>query len=209
MNDAAVLADYRKYVHMFLDFLRNRDLITVPDPPGIELTAPEERAEFPLSAYSPQTRKIIVTPSLEGKPEEFRKHNPPNAKCISAHEPAHHIHRRAEDQPYKDLSYSFKWLTFPRKGPSYSFLEGFAMYMEGLLPLEQGYYHGAAQELAVLRWLLIRSARAILSVKLHTGQISVEQARDFLIEKLAFDPQHATAEAANNLQETRPHYKSS
>ncbi|MFA6582985.1 MAG: DUF885 domain-containing protein [Elusimicrobiaceae bacterium] len=70
---------------------------------------------------------------------------------------------------------------------------GWAAYAQ-YLALERGYFSHHAAKLVYLRWDLLRSARALLDVMLHTQRITYEKAEDFLVEEVGLTAAQAKAE---------------
>jgi uncharacterized protein (DUF885 family) len=64
--------------------------------------------------------------------------------------------------------------------------EGWGLFTEELM-FELGFLKGDDVRLTQLRNRLWRAARVILDVSLHTGRMSVEEAVDFLAEKVRFE----------------------
>jgi uncharacterized protein (DUF885 family) len=60
---------------------------------------------------------------------------------------------------------------------------------------EQGYYTDPRVRLMQLRALLWRACRVLLDVRLHTGQMTLEEAGAFLQQEAKLEASHARAEA--------------
>ncbi len=78
---------------------------------------------------------------------------------------------------------------------STSFIEGWAHYVEQLM-IEQGY--GADDphfELQQLSMALLRDCRFLVALRLHTGQMSVDEATEFIMREAFFTPIRAQQEA--------------
>ncbi|MEV4245166.1 DUF885 domain-containing protein [Streptosporangium canum] len=73
------------------------------------------------------------------------------------------------------------------------FAEGWALYVEKVMR-EQGYFTTPAQELAHLDFRLFRAARIIVDASLHCGDMSVEQAEEFMTTKSSLTPGTAKGE---------------
>jgi len=73
------------------------------------------------------------------------------------------------------------------------FVEGWGMYSEQMMR-EEGFDAGPAFRTAMYTDAVWRSCRIILDVKMHRGQISEDDATDFLVEHTAFETANARAE---------------
>src|SRR5205814_1985259 len=73
------------------------------------------------------------------------------------------------------------------------FVEGWGMYSEQLMR-EQGFDDAPNFRLNMHTDAIWRACRIILDVKLHRGEISVDDAIDFLVEQTGFERPNATAE---------------
>src|SRR5210317_1502565 len=69
---------------------------------------------------------------------------------------------------------------------------------------EQGFLQGDDVRLTQLRNRLWRAARVILDVSLHTGQMTVDEAVDFLVERVRFE--RYAAELEVGMYTVRPTY---
>ena len=83
------------------------------------------------------------------------------------------------------------------------FSEGWGLFTEELM-FEQGFLHGDDVRLTQLRNRLWRAARVILDVSLHTGQMTVDEAVDFLVERVRFE--RYAAELEVGMYTVRPTY---
>lgn len=77
-------------------------------------------------------------------------------------------------------------------GTSY-FTEGWALYAEGMMH-EQGFYTSTAQQLAYLESRLFRAARMVVDTALHCGEMTVEQAEQFMRRNGLLTPEVARGE---------------
>ncbi|KAA2261760.1 DUF885 domain-containing protein [Solihabitans fulvus] len=73
------------------------------------------------------------------------------------------------------------------------FSEGWALYAERLLR-EQGYFTDPAQELAHVEARIFRAARIVVDTALHCGDMTVEQAEEFMSTKASLTPGTAAGE---------------
>ena len=73
------------------------------------------------------------------------------------------------------------------------FVEGWGMYAE-LMMREQGFDAGPSSRLAMHTDAIWRACRIILDVRMHRGEMMVEEATDFLVEQTSFERPNAFAE---------------
>jgi uncharacterized protein (DUF885 family) len=84
------------------------------------------------------------------------------------------------------------------------FIEGWAFYCEELME-QLGYIDQPIQRLGRLNDQLWRAARIILDVSLHTGKMTVEEAVDFLVDRVGLERTNALAEVRRyTLSPTQP-----
>jgi uncharacterized protein (DUF885 family) len=165
-------------------------------PPGEQITVmptPEYlRTVVPFAAYfePPKFDKhpsgiYIVTPSVRDDPNAMREHYYASISNTSVHEayPGHHL----------QLSAAVAHPSIVRllvDAPE--FVEGWGMYSEQMMR-EQGFDDGPDFLLAMHTDAIWRACRIILDVRMHRGEMSVEQATALLIEHTGFE--HANAQA--------------
>jgi len=172
-----------------------RDLMTVPDDERIDVIATPEymrnvvpfAAYFDPGAFDHDPKGIyIVTPSVGGDPNAMREHNFASISNTSVHEayPGHHLQ-----------------LDTARRNPSLTrlladapeFVEGWGMYSE-LLMREHGFDDDPRFRLIVHTDAIWRACRIILDIRMHRGEVTVEEATDFLVEHTRFERPNARAE---------------
>ena len=73
------------------------------------------------------------------------------------------------------------------------FTEGWGLYTEDLLR-EQGFFRTPEQELCQRDYRLFRAARIIVDTSLHLGEMTVEEAVDFMSTKASLSRETAQAE---------------
>jgi uncharacterized protein (DUF885 family) len=175
--------------------LIENDLVSIPDDERIDVIATPEylrkvlpfAAYFEPAAFDPDPKGIyVVTPSVDGDPDAMREHNYASISNTSIHEayPGHHLQ-----------------LDTARRHPSLTrlladapeFVEGWGMYSE-LMMREQGFDAAANFRLNMHTDAIWRACRIILDVRMHRGEISVDEATDFMIEQTNFERPNAQAE---------------
>jgi uncharacterized protein (DUF885 family) len=165
-------------------------------PPGEQIsvipTPDYLRTVIPFAAYfePPKFDKhpsgiYIVTPSVRDDPNAMREHNYASISNTSVHEayPGHHL----------QLSAATRHPSLVRllvDAPE--FVEGWGMYSEQMMR-EQGFDDGPEFLLAMHTDAIWRACRIILDVRMHRGELSVEEATAMLIEHTGFE--HANAQA--------------
>ena len=189
------LAAYRTATQRARAYLIEYDLVTVPDDERIEIIATPAylanvvpfAAYFEPSAFDAKPEGIyIVTRSVGGNPDAMREHSYASISNTSIHEayPGHHLQ-----------------LDVARRNPSLTrllsdapeFVEGWGMYTE-LMMREQGFDAGPAFRVALHTDAIWRACRMILDVRLHRGELTVEEATDFLVAQTSFERPNAQAE---------------
>jgi uncharacterized protein (DUF885 family) len=189
------LAAYRDAMMRARAHLIEHDLITIPDDERIDViqTPPYLRDVIPFAAYfspavfDPDPKGIyIVTPSVGDNPTAMREHNLASISNTSVHEayPGHHLQ-----------------LDIARRHPSLTrqltdapeFVEGWGMYSE-LMTREHGFDADPAFRVMLHTDAIWRACRIILDVRLHRGELTYEEAVDFLVEQTGFERPNAAAE---------------
>ena len=73
------------------------------------------------------------------------------------------------------------------------FVEGWGLYTEDLLR-EQGFFRTPEQELCQRDFRLFRAARIIVDTSLHLGEMTIDEAVEFMSTKASLSPETARAE---------------
>ena len=192
----AALDGYRESMFRARAHLIERDLVTVPDDERIDVIATPEylrkvmpfAAYFEPAAFDRDPKGIyVVTPSVDGDPDAMREHNMASISNTSIHEayPGHHLQ-----------------LDTARRHPSLTrlltdapeFVEGWGMYSE-LMMREQGFDDDPRFRLIMHTDAIWRACRIILDVRMHRGELTVDEATDFIVEQTNFERPNAHAEA--------------
>jgi uncharacterized protein (DUF885 family) len=192
---AAAMDAYRDAMLRARSHLVSQDLVTVPTDERIDVvTTPDYlRNVIPFAAYSapaPFDRNAkglyMVTPSVDHDPNAMREHNLASISNTSIHEayPGHHLQ-----------------LDVARRHPSLTrlmteapeFVEGWGMYSE-LMMREHGFDDDAPFRVILHTDAIWRACRMILDVRLHRGEIGVDEAVDFMVEHTNFERANARAE---------------
>ena len=189
------LEAYRAAMARARRYLIDHDLVTVPDDERIDVVATPEylRNVLPFAAYfepatfDPSPKGIyVVTPSVDGDPNAMREHNFASISNTSIHEayPGHHLQL---DTARRHPSLTRMLADAPE------FVEGWGMYSE-LMMREQGFDADPRFRLAMHTDAIWRACRIILDVRMHRGELTVQEATDFLVEQTSFERPNAYAE---------------
>jgi uncharacterized protein (DUF885 family) len=192
---AEALAEYRTYTDRARTHLIEHGIVTVPEGERIEIVATPEylRNVIPFAAYfeppkfDPRPSGIyVVTPSVGDDPNAMREHNRSSMSNTSVHEayPGHHLQ-----------------LTVAGRHPSLvralldapEFTEGWGMYSEQMMR-EEGFDDAPNFWLNVQTDAIWRACRIILDVRMHRGEVTVDEATRFLVEHTSFEEANARAE---------------
>jgi uncharacterized protein (DUF885 family) len=175
--------------------LIEKQIVSVPDDERIDVIATPEylRNVIPFAAYFPPPKFdlkpkgiYIVTPSVGNDPNAMREHNRSSISNTSIHEayPGHHLQLAVANR-HPSLT---RILT-----DAPEFVEGWGMYSE-LMMREQGFDDAPNFRLALSTDAIWRACRIILDVRMHRGELSVEEATDFLVGHTSFEAANARAE---------------
>ncbi len=189
------LETYRDVMIRSRRHLIEHRIVTVPDDERIDVLATPDylrnvipfAAYFPPPKFDPNPKGIyIVTPSVDDDPKAMREHNRSSISNTSIHEayPGHHL-QLAVANHHPSLT---RILT-----DAPEFVEGWGMYSE-LMMREQGFDDAPNFRLAMATDAIWRACRIILDVRMHRGEVSVEEASDFLVGHTSFERPNAQAE---------------
>lgn len=190
-----VLEEYRESILKARGFIKEKDLVTVPEKEKLMVTPTPSFMEHvvPYAAqYEPgkfdgdMTGQFLVTPT-QGNPEILEEHNHVAIVNTSVHEgyPGHHLHGICSN-----LNPSL--VRVLRASPD--FAEGWGLYCEEMM-ISQGYNDTLMGRLTILNDLGFRIARQICDVKISIGEMNLEQAKELLIRETGTAPQAAISEA--------------
>ena len=158
----------------------------MPTPEYLRKVMPFAAYFAPAAFDQPRKGIYIVTPSVDGDPGAMREHNRASITNTSIHEayPGHHL----------QLSAALERPTITRllvDAPE--FVEGWGMYSEQLMR-EHGFDATPAHRMMLATDAIWRACRIILDIRLHRGEIGVDDAIDFLVEHTGFERPNAAAE---------------
>jgi uncharacterized protein (DUF885 family) len=186
---------YRDVMHRSRQFLIDHDIASVPSDERIEVVQTPEylRNVIPFAAYfsppkfDPKPKGIyIVTPSVGDDPNAMREHNFSSISNTSIHEayPGHHLQLHVANS-HPSLT---RLMT-----DAPEFTEGWGMYSEQMMR-EQGFDAAANFRLNMHTDAIWRACRIILDVRMHRGEVAVDEAIRFLVEQTSFEEANARAE---------------
>jgi hypothetical protein len=84
--------------------------------------------------------------------------------------------------------------------------EGWALYYEFVL-WDQGFPRGPEDEIGMLTWRKHRAARIIFSLRYHLGEMTPEEAVEFLVDRVAFERSNSEAEVLRSIRHSDPLYQ--
>ncbi|HEX2756628.1 MAG TPA: DUF885 domain-containing protein, partial [Candidatus Limnocylindrales bacterium] len=192
---AEALDAYRDVMLRARQHLIDHDIVTVPPDERIEVIATPDylRNVIPFAAYfsppkfDPRPKGIyIVTPSVGNDPNAMREHNFSSISNTSIHEayPGHHLQLSVANS-HPSMT---RLLT-----DAPEFVEGWGMYSEQMMR-EQGFDAAANFRLNLHTDAIWRACRIILDVRMHRGEVAVDEAIRFLVEQTSFEEANARAE---------------
>ncbi len=192
---AEALDAYRDVMYRSRQYLIDHDIVTVPADERIDVVETPEylRNVIPFAAYfsppkfDPRPKGIyIVTPSVGDDPNAMREHNFSSISNTSIHEayPGHHLQLHVANS-HPSLT---RLLT-----DAPEFVEGWGMYSEQMMR-EQSFDAAANFRLNLHTDAIWRACRIILDVRMHRGEIAVDEATRFLVEQTSFEESTARAE---------------
>ena len=205
-----IKAAYQQWMDAAQVFVRDNQILTLPEGERVITvdTPPAMRRSSPFGTFQTVDRfgtelegKLVLTPieswmTPEQQAERLRSHHWAWVPVIAVHEayPGHHADAiKTRENP-----------RLLRKIARESiFSEGWGLMTEELM-FELGFLEGDDVRLTQLRNRLWRAARVILDVSLHTGEMTVDEAVDFMAERVRFE--RYAAELEVGMYTVRPTY---
>ena len=201
-TEVSLIPDAKRTVEGLIQFINTKDIVTIPSQvrPNITETPPYARSGTFASMDTPGPYEekateafYYVTPpekdwDAKHKEEHLRAFNPAVMTLITIHEayPGHYVQfLNAKQFPTKTRKILY----------CSSNVEGWAHYSEQMM-LDEGFGAGDPRmRLAQLEEALLRDARYIVGIQLHTAGWTVEQGAKFFEEKAFQEPANAYEEA--------------
>ena len=196
----ALLNDYRDATTRARRFIAERGLMTMPPDEGCAVqpapaflrAAVAVASYFPPAPFIPGSRGTFNVPFTpdDATTQDMEDRLESNAHygiaATTAHEtyPGHHAHfaRIANASVLRQLL------------QSEYFTEGWALYAEKMMS-EQGFYRSDEELLGQLAARIMRAARVVVDTSLHMGEMSIEQAADFMRVQVGLPNAVARSEA--------------
>lgn len=203
-----LLPAYERAMTSAKQYVIDHEIATIPEGESLKIieTPAYIRPLIPYAAYmqpgmfeESQDGIFLVTPVDANAPAEIQEqklkgHFSVKLPVVALHEayPGHHL----------QLVWANRAETLPRRMGSFlatMFIEGWAFYCEELME-KLGWISKPIQRLGRLHDQLWRAARIILDVSLHTKGMTVEEAINFMVEKVQLEPSNAAAEVRRYTQ---------
>ena len=198
-DQASFLKAYESREQEMIDFLKEHNLVTLPDylgvfqirqlpeafrptspggfmnPPGVYDKDPT--GFFFIPTYNPQSKNFYIRAAIE------------DPRPILGHEgiPGHFLQLSIANHLSDEIR---------RQHEDTVFIEGWALYGEEMLMRTGLYPNNSAAQGQILRLSRYRAARIGVDVNLHTGRWSFEQAVKYFMEAGGLDREAAEGEAA-------------
>jgi hypothetical protein len=175
-----------------IDYVRSRDLVTIPqinvESQHMTMISPERQLVNPFFTGGAQISVSYPTNTMEydARQQSMRGNNRPQAKATVFHEmvPGHNL-----------VSYFGQRYAGYRPslggGPFYG--EGWAVHWEMLL-WDTGFHSTPEDRIGALFWRALRCARIIFSLRFHLGEWSPQEAVDFMVDRVGIERNNAIAE---------------
>jgi uncharacterized protein (DUF885 family) len=198
----AMLQTYADWTERARQFLRDRGLVTLP--PGEECAVePSPLFQRPVIAVASYNSPPPFSPSMRG---HFFVPFPPDGAS------EREIQQRLENNSYASIPTTAVHEAYPghhwhlvtaKSNPSAIrrtfrtpyFTEGWGLYAEQVMR-EQGFFTDPRQEMSQIEATLFRAARIIVDTSLHIGDMSFDEAVEFMRTKANLPEPTARAEVA-------------
>lgn len=181
-----------------IDFINERDLLTMPDLShetwGMVMMSPEQQLVSPFFLGG---RNIMVsyptnTMSHERKLMSMRGNNPYFSRGTVQHElvPGHHLQyfMNSRYKAYRAEAFRTPFWT-----------EGWTLYWE-LLLYDLGFPKTPEERIGMLFWRMHRCARITFSIKYHLGEWTPQQCIDYLVDRVGHEPATAHGEVKRSFE---------
>jgi hypothetical protein len=171
------------------EFVKKHDLVTIPELVSwrMEMMTPERQLVNPFFTGGETISVSFPTNTMtqEQKEMSMRGNNIPFARATAFHElvPGHNLQgfMAARYRTYR-APFNTAFLT-----------EGWALYWE-MLMWDLNFARSPEDRVGMLFWRMHRCARIIFSLSFHLGKMTPPQAVDYLVDRVGFERDNATAE---------------
>ncbi len=180
-----------------IDFLEERDLITIPDMAKETWRTTMMSAERQkVSPFFLGGETIIISyptseMSHEDKMMSMRGNNPHFSRATVQHEliPGHHLQQFMNQRyfPHRRIFNTPFWV------------EGWTLYWEFNL-WDKDFPRNAEDKVGMLFWRMHRAARIIFSLNYHLGKMTPQECIDFLVDKVGHERANAEAEVRRSFE---------
>ena len=182
-----------------IDYLRAKNLITVPaiaaESLHMIMMSPERQLVNPFFLGGSLITVSYPTDTMDydARIQSMRGNNTPFSHATAFHEmiPGHNL------VGYTNARYAGYRANIGSGSPFYS--EGWPLYWETLM-YDLGFHDTPERKVGALFWRMHRCARIIFSLKFHMGEWSPQECIDFLIDRVAFEPDNAAGEVRRSFQ---------
>lgn len=184
-----------------VNFLEERDLLTVPELAketwSMEMMSPERQLINPFFLGGRVIRISYPTNTMdhEAKMMSMRGNNPNFSNATVHHEliAGHHLQGFMRDRynPYRRAFRTPFWG------------EGWALYWE-LQLWDMDFPKTPEERIGMLYWRMHRAARIIFSLSFHLGEMSPQEAIDFIVDKVGHEYKNAEAEVRRSFEAGYP-----
>ncbi|GAA4914055.1 DUF885 family protein [Mucilaginibacter defluvii] len=180
-----------------IDFIKARDLITVPplaeETWGMVMMSPKRQLVNPFFTGGKEISISYPTNSMayDDRLMSMRGNNPYFSRGTVQHEliPGHNLQyfMNSRYKPYRhEFSTPFS-------------VEGWALYWEMLL-WDQGFAQKPEERVGMLFWRMHRCARIIFSMSYHLNRWTPQQCIDFLVDRVGHERANATGEVRRSFE---------
>ena len=190
---------YRKETQRAREFIKEKDLLTLPENEELIITETPEftrhtipfAALFPPAKFDKKQQSIYIVTPYEEK-EMLKEHSYSSIINTSVHEayPGHHVQlscANTNDSCIRILSQATE------------FVEGWAHYCEELMR-EKKFSHDPKVDLMRTLDIIWRACRIIIDIKLSCNEMSFDEAVGFLVANTGMKEQAAIAEVKRYTQ---------
>jgi len=187
----------RDLAYEAIDFVRRRDLISIPDAATntwrMEMMSPERQRMNPFFLGGDTMIVSYPTDTMteEQKLMSMRGNNIHFARSTVFHEliPGHYLQQYMSERyrPWRSEFSTPFWV------------EGWAFYWEMLL-WDLDFPRNPEDRIGMLFWRMHRAARVIFSLSFHLGQMTAPQAVDFLVNEVGHERENAAGEVRRSFE---------
>jgi hypothetical protein len=189
----------RRLAREAVAFISERNLVTIPPLADevwrMEMMSPRQQLVSPFFLGGEIIQVAYPTDSMahDDKMMSMRGNNPHFSMATVHHEliPGHHL------QGFMTARYNTHRAAFST--PFWG--EGWALYWEMLL-WDQGFPRTPEDRMGMLFWRSHRLARIIFSLKVHLGEMTPQEAVDFLVDRVGHERANAEAEVRRSFNGT-------